>query len=173
MTIPAAAIAAFNSEELADQLALLVTIRDASLVTPLRYTTAAKTRLSDDPLRYGIVSMGETYVAAIEHGLLPNDSEQDTQETTLAIDNVDEDRAPAIRGLSAVATVDLALVLVARPDEQFAEIPGLFVTSRGYDLLAISVDLSRHANGAGDSDLLEPLSGERQTASKAPGLARR
>lgn len=170
--LPAAALAAVNAERIADDLAVLVTISDSTLDTPLRWTNKAVSRISTDPLAYGLVSDRKTYRFALRGVTLPDETGTNSQDTTIVIDNVVEDAAPALRGLTADATVDLAVVLVSAPDTQFLAFSGLKIVDRSYDMETVSIDVSRHANRNGANDLLEPLSGERQTKRKAPGLHR-
>ncbi|MBK5958122.1 hypothetical protein CCR97_08315 [Rhodoplanes elegans] len=151
---------------------MLVTIDDDTLSAPLRYTDKAVTRLSSDPIRYGLVSAGETYVHALLGSVLPDDTSENAQSTTITIDNVVEDVWSSIRGLTADATVSVALVMIAMPDEQFLAYTGLRVVDRSVKYEAITLEVSRHANRSGAADLLYPLSGERQTKRKAPGLFR-
>lgn len=163
---------ALNAEEVIDDLAVLVIIDDATLAAPLRFTTSSKTRLSSEPLTYGLIASGQTYRSALLHVLLPNEREDNDQATDIVIDNVAEDIAPAMRGLSTDATVSISLVLVSQPDTSFCTITGLHVVDRSYELETVTISVSRHANKAGASDLLEPLAGEQQTRNKAPGLYR-
>lgn len=170
--LPATIHPSAAAENVADELAFLVTINDDSLDAPLRYTTTAKTRLSTDPLRYGIVSAGLTFTYALVSALLPDESNDNSQATEIVIDNVAENSAPSIRELSADATVDVALILTSLPDVQFAAVNDLFIVNRTYALETVTIEVSRHANRPGAPDALEPLSGERQTRFKAPGLHR-
>lgn len=172
--IPDSATTALNSEALADELVTLVTITDpATLAAPLRYGSSAAMRLSVEPLTYGIVSLGETYRHALRPTLIPDDSEDAAQGTTIAIDNVVEDAKAAIAGLSGAARVAIALVLASVPDTQFAAVSDLRIVDRSYDREAVTIEVSRQAaNQPGGADALEPLSGERQTRLKAPGLHR-
>lgn len=161
-----------NAERLADEIALLVTITDASLAAPLRYTSSAAERLSVEPLVYGLRAGGHVYRYALREALLPDEGDDNAHETSITIDNVVEDAAPALRALSPDARVAIALVLVAQPEAPVIAMTGLRIVGRSYAAESVTLEVSRHGGGAGGADSAEPLSGERQTRRTAPGLFR-
>lgn len=171
-TLPLNALMAINAEEADTACAALLLIVDGA--TTLRYTTSDKTRLSDDPLSWGIVSNGATYLYALMHAVLPNDNEEGPLTTSIVLENVsDEDIGAKVRALNPkTARMTLSLILTAHPDEVLHPKTELKIVNRSYKGDAVTIEVSDESVGAGVADAIEPLCGKLMTRTNAPGLHR-
>lgn len=142
---------------------LLVTITHADLADPIRLSSDPTERITTDPLVYGTVSNGETYLFVIMGAMVPDDQKGVPPRTTLTFDNVAAETVALARSFLTPATVDLSVVFASGPDLIVQQFTGLQTTKVNYDESSITFEISR------EPFFKEPY-GSRQTKSYFPGL---
>lgn len=158
---------AFNAESTDEFPVVLVEITPAGSSEPVRICSEPAERLSADPLRYGITHDGEEYGWVMMSTTWPDDQEGKPPSTTLNFENVSEDMAATIRGVTpgTQADVVLKLVLSSAPDD-IEESYVMKATSGSYNAQQVSLDVSREPIES------EPWPAFRTTKARFPGLYR-
>lgn len=158
---------AFNEESTDEYPVILVEITPAGASEPVLICSEPVQRLSTDPLRYGIVHQGNEYPWVIMSASWSDDQEDSPPTTKLLFENVVEDMAATVRGVTpgTQAEVVLKMVLSSAPDA-VEESYVMKATNGGYNAQQVSLDVSR-----------EPIEGEpwpafRTTKARFPGLYR-
>lgn len=118
------ALVAINSPETEQVFVHLLTFTGTGLVSPIRLCDNPSSRLSDDPLTYGLVSRSNTfYFSAIEI-TLPASAPDQAPRARLAIDNVDRTLMADLRTLTSPLSVLLEVVRADAPDTVEFSVPG-------------------------------------------------
>ncbi|ABS68945.1 conserved hypothetical protein [Xanthobacter versatilis] len=143
---------------------VLATITHPMLDEPVRLSTDPTQRLSVDPLQYGTVSRGETYLFALIRAAWPDDKQDEAPASQLVFENVAADQVALVRKMRGPATVLLEIVTSAAPDHVEAPFDGLLTVDVSYDANQITLTLSREAY------MSEPWPCDRMTKDRFPGL---
>ena len=169
-----------QKQQSGEAIAILVTITHETLTEPLRLSTdSGKTRLSTDPLVYGIrsrllgsesangnLAQPADFLFALMSAVLPENREQGVTSTDIIFENVDAGMIDVARELKTPATVDFAVVLSSTPDYVDFEWTDLRTVAVDYDEASITISVSRE-------DVMGiacPFG--HMTRSRFPGLAR-
>src|SRR5215203_1946511 len=115
--------AAMNAQETGEVPVSLLTITHEDLVEPLRISSDPTARLTTDPLQYGTVSRGETYLYIPFQLSLPEDSEEAGPQAQLILQDIDRELIPLIRSASTPPQVLMEIVLASAPDDVEIEFP--------------------------------------------------
>lgn len=120
----------------------LLTITHPDLVTPIRLSSDPTTRLTTDPLVYGTVSRGNTYLYIGMKVKLPDEQDKTPPASKLIISNVDRSIIPLIRSITSPASVKTELVLASALDTVEVIWPALDITQADFNAQDISFDLT-------------------------------
>jgi hypothetical protein len=158
---------AFNEESTDEYPVVLVEITPAGASEPVLICSEPVQRLSTDPLRYGVVHQGKKYQWVLMSAGLPDDQQGKPPSTTLIFENVVEDMAATVRGVTPGTQADVVLkvVLSSAPDE-IEERYIMKATSASYNAMQVSLDISREPIES------EPWPAFRMTKDRFPGLFR-
>jgi hypothetical protein len=142
---------------------LLVKITHADLAEPIFLSTDPTQRISVDPLVYGTVSNGDTYLFVEMNAILPDDRKGTPPRVALEFENLDSSYIELARSFTSPARADLSIIFVSDPDAVMKRFTGLWVTKVSYTESTISFDLSRFR--------AENIpTGRRMTKDRFPGL---
>lgn len=155
------AIFAQNSDEVA---VFLLTITHPALATPIRLSSDATQRLSDDPLVYGTISRGEEYLFVGMDITLPDEKDKAPPSSRLVISNVNRELVPLARSISTPAKVKIETILASAPDNVEVTVPALDMVSLVYDASELTFDLTMDALSS------EPYPAGSFTPADFPGL---
>jgi hypothetical protein len=158
---------AFNAESTEEIAVILVEITPAGASEPVRISSEPVSRLSSDPLRYGISHQGNEYEWVMMAAAWPDDQENTPPSTKLIFENVVEDMAATVRGVTpgTQAAVTLKMVLSSAPDD-IEEQYDMKATNASYSATQVSLDVSREPIES------EPWPAFRMTKQRFPGLFR-
>lgn len=158
---------AFNAESTDEIPVILVEITPAGSDDPVLISSEPVQRLSTDPLRYGIVHQGQEYQWVMMAAAWPDDQEGAPPSTKLIFENVVEDMASTVRGVTpgTQADVTLKMVLSSAPDD-IEEQYDMKATNGTYNAVQVSLDVSREPIES------EPWPAFRMTKQRFPGLFR-
>ncbi|MDE1151412.1 MAG: DUF1833 family protein [Micavibrio sp.] len=123
---------ALYAPETADAFLILLTLSHASLAEPIRVTSDA----------VDTVSRGSQFVAFPFDLTLPDDTEGQSPEARLRIDNVDRQVVKAVRSLNSAPSVLIEIVRVATPDVIEAQFQDFRLTNVTYDSQVVEGNLS-------------------------------
>lgn len=123
----------------------LLTISHPSLDNPIYLTTDATERLSTDPLTYGTVSRGTTFLYAGIDVTIPNEQDKSPPAAKLTIANVSRDLIPLARSINTPPTVMIEAVLASAPDDVEMNWPALDMSNLTYDAATLQFDLTMDA----------------------------
>lgn len=124
---------------------LLLTFAHPALPAPLRLSSDRTTRLSDDPLAYGTVSRGNTFVWLPLSIILPGDDDQAASELRLVIDAIDRQIYAVIRSSSEPATCTLEMVQSGSLDIVEMAIANLETQSAPYDETSVQLVMGQES----------------------------
>lgn len=157
-----------NGQNTDDGALCLATITHPDLAGPVRLSSDPTTRTSTDPLQYGTVSNGETYLYALWSAAFPDDQEGSPPRSRLVFDNVAQDQVTLVRSIppGEPALVTITIGLISNPDHYEVVFSNLSVINADYDANQISLDISREPLSK------EPWPCDRQTKARFPGLHR-
>jgi len=161
-----------SAQHSADAGILLLTIASAELPEPLRLSNDPTARLSIRPLRYGTKSRGETYYFAPMTIVHPDDPDDGSQRSRLAISNIvgrDEDGSVVtvidiVESTVARAEVLIEVVLKSNPDVVDTYWTELLTADATFDAAQVSLDLAVDGNES------EPFPAGRCTPGHTPTL---
>ncbi|MDB5618472.1 DUF1833 family protein [Tardiphaga sp.] len=158
---------AFNAENTDEFPVILVEITPPGLGETLYICSEPAVRLSADPLRYGIVHLGQEYQWIVMTAAWPDDQDGRPPATTLVFANVVEDMAATVRGVTpgTQTEVVLKMVLSSAPDD-VEESYIMRATNGSYNAQQVTLDVSREPIEA------EPYPAQRMTKNNYPGLFR-
>ncbi len=154
-----------------DVYVALIEIAHPSLDEPIRLSTDNTERLSTDPLYYGTRSnwrganpLTQPYLWVVASALLPSDQDDAPATGTLILDNLDADLVRAVRSITDLASISLAVVMASTPSLIEAEFTDLQIRSADIDAAEISLAFSR------EEIELEHFPSGRMSRNRFPGL---
>ncbi len=124
---------------------LLLRITHPDLTVPIYLSTDATTRLSTDPLTYGTVSRGTTYLYAASTVTLPDEQDKSPPACKLTIENVTRGLIPLARAVATPPTVRIEAVLASAPDTVEMTWPVMDMSHLSYDAALLEFDLTMDA----------------------------
>ncbi len=123
----------------------LLTITHPSLTTPIRLSTDNTTRISTDPLVYGTVSRGNTFLYAGVGVQLPDEQDRAAPAAKLIIENITRELVPTARSIASPASCMIEVVLASALDTVELVFPGLDMSNLQYDQATLQFDLTMDA----------------------------
>lgn len=136
---------ALFAQESSDVPIFLLTITHPDLATPILLTTDPTSRITTDPLVYGTVSRGQTFLYAGVDVTLPDEQDRSPPASKLVVSNVTRELIPLARSISTPAAVMIEAVLASAPDTVEMTFPALDMTNLLYDAMALTFDLTTDA----------------------------
>lgn len=136
--------ALFNQES-GEVPIFLLTITHPDLDDPIYLTTDATERLGTDPLTYGTVSRGITFLYAGIDVTIPDEQDKSPPASKLTIANVTRDLVPLARSVNSPPSVKIEAVLASAPDDVEMNWPALDMSNLTYDAAALQFDLTMDA----------------------------
>lgn len=149
-----------------DFLVTLLTFTHDELDAPVRLTSDQSERITEDPLLYGTISRGDTFLWVPMSVIFPGDDDQSAPEFRLVIDAVDREIFAVIRASRKPATCKIELVLSTDLDSVEQSFDGFKTVSAPYDEGQVTVSLSQETFWG------EPWPAGRMTPKTFPGLHR-
>lgn len=142
----------------------LLTITHPQLAEPILLTTDPTERITTDPLVYGTVSRGNTYLFAGVDITLPDEQDKSPPTSKLTVENVTRSLIPLARSISTPAQVKIEAVLASDPDTVETTFAEFDMTNLAYDASALNFDLTI------DSLATEPFPAGSFSPADFPGL---
>lgn len=142
----------------------LLTITHPELDEPVYLTTDPTTRLGTDPLTYGTVSRGITFMYAGVDVTIPDEQDKSPPASKLTIANVDRGLVPLARSVNSPPSVKIEAVLASDPDMVEMNWPALDMSNLTYDAITLQFDLTM------DSLITEPYPSGSFSPAYFPGL---
>jgi len=137
---------AMFAQESGEVAVFLLTISHPSLVDgPIRLSSDPTSRLSTDPLSYGTVSRGETFLFVGMEIALPDEQEKSPPATKMIISNVDRSIIPLVRSINSPAQVKMEGLLVSDLATVEFTVPQLDIINVNYDAGQLTFDLAMDA----------------------------
>lgn len=133
------------AQESGEVAVFLLTITHPTLAQPILLSTDATTRITTDPLVYGIVSRGQTYLYAGLTLQLPDEQDGAAPAAKLVIENITRDLIPMARSIQTPAQVKIECVLASAPDDVEITMPSFDMTNLQYDMATLQFDLTMDA----------------------------
>ena len=160
-----------NARSSDDPEIVLIRVTHPDLPTPIRLCTFPAERISIEPLLFGLYSTwltddGSPFLYVMVSAQIPGDQEEMPLGARLVFQNVDNDIATVVRGLTDKAVVDMAVVLGSSPDLIEFEVLGLRLMSADGSADDVAATIQR------DNTTGEKASTARMTKSRTPGLHR-
>ncbi len=154
---------ALFAEGSSEVLVFLLTITHEDLEDPI-YLATDGVRLSEDPLVYGFVSRGTTYLCAGVDVTIPDEQDKAAPTSKLVIANVTRDLVPLARSVQTPPQVKIEAVLASAPDDVEMTWPAMDMSSLRYDASFLEFDLTM------DSLTTEPYPSGTFSPAGFPGL---
>ncbi|MGM4891272.1 DUF1833 family protein [Tardiphaga sp. 839_C3_N1_4] len=123
----------------------LLEITHPELPEPIFLTTDPTTRLGTDPLAYGTISRGNTYLYAGIEVTIPDEQDKSPPASKLTIANVGRDLVPLARSVNSPPSVKIEAVLASDPDVVEMNWPALDMSNLTYDASTLQFDLTMDA----------------------------
>jgi hypothetical protein len=123
----------------------LVKITHPSLGAPIYLSTDATTRLTTDPLTYGTVSNGITYLYAGIDVTLPDEQDKTPPASKLTIQNVTRDLIPLARSVNTPPSVSISAVLASAINTVEMSWPVMDMSNLTADASTLQFDLTMDA----------------------------
>lgn len=133
---------AMNAQDTGEILITLLTISHPDFPDSMRLSSDPTQMLSVDPLRYGTVSRGDTFLFAPFSQTFPDDNGERAPTMRLLTENVSRDLVAMIRSVSTRPTALVEVVLASSPDTIEIEYPPMEVVNASYNANVMTVDLS-------------------------------
>lgn len=150
---------------------VLIEIDHPELPRPIRLSTDNADRIQADPPIYGTRSswrganpITDPYLWIVASALLPGDQDDTPAAATIALENLDREMVRLVRSFTAPATVAMAVVLAATPDQVEAEWTDLRIVSADTDAGEVLLSISR------EQIEMEYFPSGRMTRDRFPGL---
>lgn len=131
---------------------------------PIRISTDATERYSDDPPLWRTMSRGAAFKFLPVRVVLPDEKDGRAPEARLAIDNIGREMIALLRSINTPATLLIELVLKSSPDLVEASFPDYQLVSAAYNAQTIEFIVTL------DGLATEPFGFMRFTPSRFPGL---
>lgn len=123
----------------------LCTITHPSLSAPIYLSTDATQRITTDPLVYGTISRGITFLYAGIDVTLPDDQDKSPPSSKLLIANVTRDLIPLARSVSTPPTIKIEAVLQSALNNVEMVWPALDMSNLSYNAVQLTFDLTMDA----------------------------
>ncbi|KGT75790.1 hypothetical protein MA20_31835 [Bradyrhizobium japonicum] len=123
----------------------LLTITHPELVDPIRLTTDATERKSNDPLIYRTMSRGDEFIYAGVDITIPDEQDRSPPASKLTIANVTRDLIPLARSVSTPPSVMIEAVLASDLSTVEMSWPALDMVNLTYDASFLQFDLTMDA----------------------------
>lgn len=136
---------ALFAQESSEIPVFLLTITHPSLTTPIYLSTDATARLTLDPLTYGTVSRGKTFLYAGIDVTLPDEQDKTPPASKLTIDNVTRELIPLARSVNTPPSVTIEAVLASALDVVEMAWPVLDMSNLTADASTLQFDLTMDA----------------------------
>jgi hypothetical protein len=136
---------AMFSQESGEVPIYLLTITHPSLTSPILLTTDPTARITTDPLVYGTVSRGTTFLYAGVDVTIPDEQDKSPPASKLMIANVTRNLIPLARSVSTPPSVKIEAVLASAPDTVEMTSPALDMSNLIYDANQLVFDLTMDA----------------------------
>jgi Domain of unknown function (DUF1833) len=136
---------ALFAQESAEVPVFLLTISHPTLTSPILLSTDNTTRITTDPLVYGTVSRGLTFLYAGVGLQLPDEQDGSAPAAKLVIENITRDLIPMARSIQTPAQVKIEAVLASAPDTVEITFPSFDMTNLQYDQATLQFDLTMDA----------------------------
>ncbi len=133
---------AMNAQETGEVSVALLTLEHPSFPDPLRLSSDPTERLSEEPLTYGTVSRGETYIFCPMGVSLPDDLGERAPAARLMVENVSRELVAVLRDIASPGTARLEIVLASSPDDVEIEYPAFDIVRAQYNANTITLELS-------------------------------
>lgn len=133
---------ALFSQESGEVPIFLLTIEHPELEEPIYLSTDPTTRLGTDPLVYGTVSRGTTFLYAGVDITLPSEQDKSPPMSTLVVANVDRGLIPLARSVNSPPTVMIETVLASALDTVEITWPRFDMSNLTYDANQLTFDLT-------------------------------
>lgn len=134
--------AAAFAQETGEALVVLLTLDHDDLDAPLRFCSDPGTRLSDDPLSYGITSRGEQFLFLPFQITLPHDLDRQAPAGKITVDNIGREMVAALRSIHTPLEVLIEVVLASDPDTVEASFPDFDLSGVTYDAGTIEGEIT-------------------------------
>jgi hypothetical protein len=156
---------ALFSQESGEVPIFLLTITHPLLTDgPIYLSTDATTRLSTDPLKYGTVSRGITFLYAGVDITLPDEQDKSPPTSKLTVENVTRDMVPLARSATVPPSVKIEGVLASDLDTVEIMWPKFSMSNLTYDASYLQFDLTI------DALVTEPYPAGTISPANFPGL---
>jgi hypothetical protein len=136
---------ALFAQESGEVVIFLLTITHPQLPDPILLSTDPTSRLTTDPLTYGTVSRGNTFLYAGIDISLPNEQDRSAPACQLVISNVNNEIIPLARSVQTPASVKIEAVLLSDLDTVEMSFPALDMSNLTYDAASLTFDLTMDA----------------------------
>jgi hypothetical protein len=156
--------AAVFAQESGEVPIFLLTITHPSLSAPILLSSDATARITTDPLLYGTISRGNTFLYVGMQISLPDDEDQSPPAAKMIISNVDRSIIPLIRSILLPPSVTIECVLASALDTVELSVPAMDMVDVTYDAAQLTFDL------AIDAMALEPYPAGNFDPASFPGL---
>lgn len=133
---------ALFAQEAAEVPIFLLTISHPTLAAPILLTTDPTTRITTDPLVYGTISRGNTFLYAAVDLQLPDEQDGSAPAAKLSIQNVTRDIIPLARSVQTPPQVKIETVLASDLDTVEIVWPSFDMTGLTYDVSSLQFDLT-------------------------------
>lgn len=132
---------ALFSQESGEVPVFLVTITHPTLTTPIRLSTDATERMSEEPLIYKTVSRGNDFIYAGVGVTIPNEEDRSPPSAKLIIQNIDRDLIPTARSVNTPASAAIEIVLASDPDTVEISLVAMDMVNLVYNAETLTFDL--------------------------------
>ena len=155
---------ALNAERSDEVAVALVTITHPDLDAPVLLSSDPTQRITIDPLVYGTVSNGESYLFVLMSVVIPDDIKGQTPRSQLVLENVTSDMAALCRSFVSPADVRIDIVAASQPDVIERTFLGMRIVKASIDAEHVTLDVTR------EPFTNEPFPSQRMTRQRFPGL---
>lgn len=131
---------AANAAETGEVVVCLLTVSHETMQEPIRLASTGE-RLSDDPVAYGLVSRGETYLYLPFEFAMPQDRDDVPPRIELVMDNVERSLVAVLRSIDRPLDILVELVLAGTPDIVETSLPKMKLANISYTAATITATL--------------------------------
>lgn len=111
------------------------------MVDPIRLSTDATDRLSEDPLIYKTTSRGNNFIYAGVAITIPNEEDRSPPSSKLTIQNIDRDLIPTARSINTPASASIEIVLASDPNTVEVSLVSMDMVNLIYNAESLTFDL--------------------------------
>jgi hypothetical protein len=131
---------AANAAETDEVLVCLLTILGDPLAEPIRLCNTG-TRLSADPLTYGVVSRGHVHLMLPFEFSLPQDRDDTPPRVEIVLDNVERTLVGLLRSIDSPLDILVEIVMASTPDLVETALPVMKLANISYSAASITATL--------------------------------